>query len=527
MREIDVLIRARYSLLYVVSWEERRVLAVLREIVVGQDKQFYTWSETMGLRGGQKPLASGGADSRTRDPLNVLDSIRTTAEPAVYVLKDFHVFLSPQYPHSSAVIRKLRDLADALHTAYTTVILLSPMLQLPEELQKDVTVLDYELPSLRDLDGLLTRAVDSVKGQEGVDVSLTAEQRERILKAALGLTLSEAENVFARCIVEKGRFEVDLIIAEKQQLIRKSGVLEYFESKEQVGDIGGLDILKAWLSNRALAFTEKAQRFGLPAPRGILLLGVQGCGKSLTAKAVAQLWRLPLLRLDVGRIFAGLVGSSEENMRRAILMAETVSPCVLWLDEIEKGLAGVQSSGMADAGVTARVFATLNTWMQEKTKPVFVVATANDITQLPPELLRKGRFDDIFFVDLPTEDERREIFAIHLRKRKRDPNQFQLERLAAESGGSSGAEVEQAVISGMYAAFEEEREVTTEDILTALKQTVALSVTMREDISMVRHWAKGRARPASSHALEDLELEGERGDLGPCTSWVKPGMWEG
>jgi len=526
-REIDVLIRARYSLLYVVSWEERRVLAALQEIVVGQDKQFYTWSETMGLRGGQKPLTAGGADSRTRDPLNVLDSIRTTAEPAVYVLKDFHVFLSSQYPHSSAVIRKLRDLADALHTAYTTVILLSPMLQLPEELQKDVTVLDYELPSLRDLDGLLTRAVDSVKGQEGVDVSLTAEQRERILKAALGLTLSEAENVFARCIVEKGRFDVDLIIAEKQQLIRKSGVLEYFESKEQVDDIGGLDILKAWLRNRALAFTEKAQRFGLPAPRGILLLGVQGCGKSLTAKAVAQLWRLPLLRLDVGRIFAGLVGSSEENMRRAIRMAETVSPCVLWLDEIEKGLAGVQSSGMADAGVTARVFATLNTWMQEKTKPVFVVATANDITQLPPELLRKGRFDDIFFVDLPTEDERREIFAIHLRKRKRDPNQFQLERLAAESGGSSGAEVEQAVISGMYAAFEEEREVTTEDILTVLKQTVALSVTMREDISMVRHWAKGRARPASSHALEDVELEGERGDLGPCTDWVKPGTWEG
>jgi len=526
MREIDVLIRARYSLLYVVSWEERRVLAALREIVVGQDKQFYTWSETMGLRGGQKPLTSGGVDSRTRDPLNVLDSIRTSAEPAVYVLKDFHVFLSPQYPHASAVIRKLRDLADALHTAYTTVILLSPVLQLPEELQKDITVIDYALPALRDLDGLLTRAVDSVKGQEGVDVGLTAEQRERVLKAALGLTLCEAENVFARCIVEKGQFDVDLIIAEKQQLIRKSGVLEYFESKDQVEDIGGVDILKAWLKNRALAFTEKAQRFGLPAPRGILLLGVQGCGKSLTAKAVAQLWRLPLLRLDVGRIFAGLVGSSEENMRRAIHMAETVSPCVLWLDEIEKGLAGVQSSGLADAGVTARVFATLNTWMQEKTKPVFVVATANDITQLPPELLRKGRFDDIFFVDLPTEEERREIFAIHLRKRKRDPNQFQLDTLAAESPGLSGAEVEQAVVSGMYAAFEEEREVTTQDILTALKQTVALSVTMREDISMVRHWAKGRARPASSHALADVVLEDDRADLQPSTDWVRPGTWD-
>ncbi len=502
MREIDVLIRARYSLLYVVSWEERRVLAALKEIVVGQDKEFYTWSETMGLRGGQKPITAGSADARTRDPMKVLDTIRTSAQPAVYVLKDFHVFLSPQYPHASAVIRKLRDLADALHTAYTTVILLSPVLQLPNELQKDVTVIDYELPTLRDLDGLLTRAVESQRGNEQVDVNLTAEQRERLLKAALGLTLCEAENVFARCIVEKGRFDVDLIIAEKQQLIRKSGVLEYFEAREGVQDIGGLDVLKGWLRSRALAFTEKAQRFGLPSPRGILLLGVQGCGKSLTAKAVAQLWRLPLLRLDVGRIFAGLVGSSEQNMRQAIRMAETVSPCVLWLDEIEKGLAGVQSSGMADAGVTARVFATLNTWMQEKTKPVFLVATANDITQLPPELLRKGRFDEIFFVDLPTEEERREIFAIHLRKRKRDPDQFALDRLAVASKGFSGAEVEQAVISGMYFAFEQDREVTTEDILTAVKQTVPLSVTMREEISMVRHWARGRPqRPRTLHHL--------------------------
>jgi SpoVK/Ycf46/Vps4 family AAA+-type ATPase len=347
-----------------------------------------------------------------------------------------------------------------------------------------------------------------------------------MLKAALGLTLSEAENVFARCIVEKGRFDVDLIVAEKQQLIRKSGVLEYFESKEQVEDIGGMDVLKAWLRNRALAFTDKAQRFGLPAPHGVLLLGVQGCGKSLTAKAVAQLWRLPLLRLDVGRIFAGLVGSSEENIRRAIRMAETVSPCVLWLDEIEKGLAGVQSSGLADAGVTARVFATLNTWMQEKTKPVFVVATANDISQLPPELLRKGRFDEIFFVDLPAQGERQEIFAIHLRKRKRDPDQFQLDRLAGESEGSSGAEIEQAVVSGMYAAFEENREVTTEDISTALKQTVPLSVTMREDIGMVRRWAKGRARPASSHAFADIRLGPEDGDLDDDTNWVKSGAWE-
>jgi hypothetical protein len=525
MHDIDVLIRARYSLLYVVSWEERRVLAALREIVVGQDKSFHVWSETMGLRDGTQQITKGGADSRTRDPLQVLDGIRTGHEPAVYVLKDFHVFLNHGYPHASAVIRKLRDLADALHTAYATVILLSPVLQLPDELQKDVTVIDYELPHLRELEGLLNRAIDSVRGQEGVKVDLSAEARERLLKAALGLTLTEAENVFAKCIVEKGAFDLDLIVAEKQQLIRKSGVLEYFESRDDVSDIGGLDVLKGWLGNRALAFTDKAQKFGLPAPRGILLLGVQGCGKSLTAKAVAHLWRLPLLRLDVGRIFAGLVGSSEQNMRRAIQMAETVSPCVLWLDEIEKGLAGLQSSGMADAGVTARVFATLNTWMQEKTKPVFVVATANDITQLPPELLRKGRFDEIFFVDLPVESERREIFVIHLGRRKRDPKGFDADRLAAESDGFSGAEIEQAVISGMYAAFEEDREVTTEDVVRALKQTVPLSVTMREDIAMVRRWAKGRARPASRHGLADVELPGGDEDLDGMTSWAAPGVW--
>jgi AAA+ superfamily predicted ATPase len=521
MREIDILIRARYSLLYVVSWEERRVSAALKEIVVGQDKQFYTWSETLGLRTGTKQITSGGADSRTKDPLSVLDTIRTSAEPAVYVLKDFHVFLSPQYPHASAVVRKLRDLAEALQTAYTTVILLSPVLQLPDELQKEITVIDYELPALRDLDGLLTRAADSVRGQQGMNVDLTAEQRERILKAALGLTLSEAENVFAKCLVEKGGFDVGLIVAEKQQLIRKSGILEYFESKEQVNDIGGLEILKRWLNSRSPAFTEKAQRFGLPSPRGVLLLGVQGCGKSLTAKAVAQLWRLPLLRLDVGRIFAGLVGSSEQNMRRAIQMAETVSPCVLWIDEIEKGLAGVQSSGLADAGVTARIFATLNTWMQEKTKPVFVVATANEISQLPPELLRKGRFDEIFFVDLPAESERKEVFEIHLRKRNRDPKSFDVDRLAKESEGFSGAEIEQTVISALYVAFEEERDITTEDVLAAVKEAVPLSRMMREDIGLVRRWAKGRARPASQFGLADIELEGGP-DLEPVTNWAGP-----
>jgi SpoVK/Ycf46/Vps4 family AAA+-type ATPase len=259
-----------------------------------------------------------------------------------------------------------------------------------------------------------------------------------------------------------------------------------------------MDILKDWMRKRTAAFGQKARDFGLPAPKGILLLGVQGCGKSLCCKAVASQWKLPLLRMDVGKIFSGIVGSSEENMRRAIRMAESIAPCVLWLDELEKGFAGTQSSPFSDGGTTSRVFASFVTWLQEKTAPVMVVATANDISQLPPELMRKGRFDEIFFVDLPAEDERDEIFEIHLRKRKRDPARFDLKLLAAESAGYSGAEIEQAIIAALYDAFDAGRDIETEDVVRSTRQSVPLSRTMKEQIAMLREWAASRARPAST-----------------------------
>jgi ATP-dependent 26S proteasome regulatory subunit len=491
-RQIDVLIRARYPILYAISWEEARVTAALRELVAQQNKRFWVWSETMGLQSGTFAPAPAAPDDATRDPLRVLEVIRTTTEPSVFLLRDVHPFLSPNlYQHASAVIRKLRDLTDRLRTSYVTVFLLSPVLRLPDELEKDVTVIDYALPGSDELGGLLDLALESLS-RSGEPVTLTSSEREHIIKATAGMTLAEAENVFAKCIVERRRFDVDVIIAEKEQLIRKSGLLEYFHTTASISDVGGLDLLKAWLAGRGKAFSERAREFGLPEPRGLLLLGVQGCGKSLTAKAVASLWQLPLLRLDVGRIFAGYVGSSEENMRKAIKIAEAVSPTVLWVDEIEKGLAGTQSSSASDAGVTSRVFGTMVTWMQEKTAPVFVVATANDIAQLPPELLRKGRFDDIFFVDLPTARERREICAIHVRRRGRDPSQYDLEQLAHAADGFSGAEIEQAVVSGMYAAFAEKREVTTEDLLKEIQATRPLSVVMAEKISSLRAWADGR-----------------------------------
>jgi SpoVK/Ycf46/Vps4 family AAA+-type ATPase len=501
-KEIDVLIRARYPILYIISWEEGRVTASLRELVAQQNKRFWIWSETTGLQSGSVAAAPTATDDASRDPLRVLEVIRTTTEPSVFLLRDLHPFFSPSLcQHSSAVIRKLRDLTDRLRTSYVTVILLSAVLNLPPELEKDVTVIDYTLPGPEEFGGLLDQALESLS-RAGEPLTLSSAEREQIIKATAGMTLAEAENVFAKCIVERRRFDVDLIIAEKEQLIRKSGLLEYFHTSASIADIGGLDLLKQWLGARGKAFSERARAFGLPEPRGLLLLGVQGCGKSLTAKAVASLWRLPLLRLDVGRIFAGYVGSSEENIRKAIKIAEAVSPTVLWLDEIEKGLAGTHSSGASDAGVTSRVFGTLVTWMQEKTAPVFVVATANDISQLPPELLRKGRFDEIFFVDLPTDEERREVFAIHLKRRGRDPKQYNLEQLSQTADGFSGAEIEQAVIAALYRAFDRGSDITTEDIIASLKETVPLSVTMSEDIDELREWARLRTRPASSEQAE-------------------------
>jgi SpoVK/Ycf46/Vps4 family AAA+-type ATPase len=290
---------------------------------------------------------------------------------------------------------------------------------------------------------------------------------------------------------------VNEVFAEKQQIIRKSGLLEYYSTDETFAHVGGLSVLKDWLQKRALALTDQARAFGLPAPKGILLLGVQGCGKSLCAKAVSSLWQLPLLRFDVGRMFGSLVGSSEENVRKAIAVAESVAPAILWVDEIDKAFAGSQGSAMTDGGTTARVFGTFLTWLSEKTAPVFVVTTANDISQLPPELMRKGRLDEIFYVDLPSEAERAEIFRIHLAKRGRDPEKFDIPALVERSAGFSGAEIEQAVISALYDAFYTRTELSTELVREALRQTVPLSKTMDEQISRLRSWAEGRARNAS------------------------------
>lgn len=492
-KEIDILVRARYPLIYLVSWEEARIMEKLKEMAEQRQKKLFLWSITRGMYKMEDDPSK--VDDSTRDPLNALNFVQRCPDPALFVFLDFHSFLNDQ-----TIIRKLRDLVNNLKSTYETLIILSPVLTVPVELEKELVVVDYDLPCYQETGELLDGIIEVISKNVEVKIDLNPEIKEKLVKAALGLTRSEAENAFARAIVIDKKLDVndiDKILEEKKQAIRKSKLLEYYELKEDFANIGGLDCLKDWLTKRGAAFTQKAEEFGLPQPKGIMLIGIQGCGKSLTAKAVASLWKIPLLRLDIGAVFSGIVGSSEENMRKAIKTAESLAPIILWIDEIEKGLSGVQSSTFSDAGTAARVFSTFLTWLQEKSASVFVIATANNIGLLPPELLRKGRFDEIFFVDLPEEVEREEIFRIHLKKRKRNAEQFNLKILSKESHGFSGAEIEQAVISSLYDAFLENRDITTEDVITNMKQSVPLSVTMKENIEQAREWARYRARPAT------------------------------
>jgi hypothetical protein len=497
-QEIETLIRARYPILYIVSSEETRVQQLIAEIAQRRQKKAFEWAFSTGIvPAGTSIQSQKLRNAATKDPLTALDQVIDQVEPAIFVFKDFHPFLSKS---NFAIIRKLKDIALHLKNSFKTIVLVSPVLEIPAELEKEVTVLSFPLPTFDELGALLDRIVEDVKQFRQVRIELDEAGRQRLLQAALGLTLGEAENVFAKIIVKDERLsgdDVNEVFAEKQQIIRKSGLLEYYATDENFESVGGLGVLKEWLQKRAVAFTARAREFGLSTPKGILMLGVQGCGKSLCAKAVSSQWQLPLLRFDMGRMFGSLVGSSEENVRRAIAVAESVAPAILWVDEIDKAFAGSQGSGATDGGTTARVFGTFLTWLSEKKAPVFVVTTANDISQLPAELLRKGRLDEIFFVDLPVAEERRDIFRIHLAKRKRRPELYDLDALAACSQDFSGAEIEESINSALYDAFYAEQDISTEHVLGALRQTVPLAKTMDEQINRLRSWADGRARNAS------------------------------
>ena len=496
--EIEYLIRARYPLLYVTSTEEERVEKSLRAICERRNRRFVTWSCTEGFQGGD-----GDTFNDIRDPQRAMEHIFRYENDAVFILRDFHPYLSdPQ------VTRRLRDLSREFKTSRYKkhVLLLSPTFKLPTELEKEVSVIDFDLPNRTVINELVLQVLKSVPDELCQQVRNDPYFRERVVEAALGLTAVEASNVFSKSLIVCRDFDIETIIEEKKNLIRKSGLLEFYQSDLKLRDIGGLEILKAWLKTRNLAFSSKAREFGLPLPKGILLIGIPGCGKSLTAKAVGALWKMPLLRLDVGKVFSSLVGSSEENMRKAIQTAEAVAPCILWMDELEKGFSGTKSSGSTDGGTSARVFGSFITWLQEKTSPVFVMATANDVSMLPPELLRKGRFDEIFFVDLPSPSERKTIIEIHIIKKNRKVADFDIPRIVAATQGFSGSEIEQAIVSALFDAFEAKKDIDTDSVVRSCNEIIPLSYQMKERIDYMRDWAKSRARRAS------LDVEANDGE---------------
>lgn len=485
VEELRLLISSGYPLLYVLTHEESRARDLIAEAVGSLELGFGEWSLTGGPDAAGRP---GSADA-------LLRSLRN-AGAGVTLLVDFHHYLK-----EAEVLRLLRDLVACWPRNRHTVIILAPVLIIPPDIEKDVALVQLPLPTPAELAELL-RAACRARGLE-----LDPRLKEAALRAAQGLTALEARRVFDKALQKaageqsgSGDELVSLIIEEKRLSVRKSELLEYLPLDEDLGRVGGLGEVKRWVRGRARAFDPEAARYGLPAPRGLLLIGVQGCGKSLMAKAVAGAWRLPLIRLDLGAVFGS--GSAEAAMRRATQLAESLAPVVLWIDEVEKGFYDAEAGGATNA---ARVFGSFVTWLQEKKVPVFVVATANEVATLPPELLRKGRFDETFFIDLPDVHERRDILAIHLSKRGRDPGNFDLETLARGAEHFSGAELEQAVVSGMYRAFAERREVTGEDIGQELEQIVPLYTTFEERIKALRQWAKTRARPASQdRSLVDL-----------------------
>jgi SpoVK/Ycf46/Vps4 family AAA+-type ATPase len=474
--DLEVLIRARYPMIYCTSFEELRVRRIVEIICKKRAAELIVWSRTEGF-----VAADGKSLDKQNAPDRALQWIDEYPRPATFLIKDFHPFMK-----EPGIVRKLRDLGHHLKTTRKNIVFVSPVSTIPLELSKEMAIFDLPLPDREEIG----RIYDRVPKGEG-------ETRNEAIEACLGLTEDEVENVFAKSFVRFGSIRVDEILSEKKQIVQKAGILEFISTQGSFENVGGLENLKDWLVKRKLGFSQEARAIQLPPPKGILLVGLPGCGKSLTATCTAAAWQLPLLRLDVGKIFSGLVGSSEENMRSAIKTAESVSPCILWVDEIEKGFAGMGGGGSSDGGTATRVFGTFLTWMQEKKAPVFVFATANDISGLPPELLRKGRFDEIFFLDAPQDEERKRILEIHLKKRGwqiEGQDDFEFCRLSDQF---TGAEIEQSLIDARYEAFFNHAPLSMATLVGSIQKTVPLARTMKEKIDAIRAWAKERAVPAS------------------------------
>jgi SpoVK/Ycf46/Vps4 family AAA+-type ATPase len=502
--QLTTYLRAGYPGLAIISAEEVRAEAEIAAVCSALDRHLHAWSSTEGL-----------VDTRARritpcpDPLeafHLLEQLFAGDDPRhVVLLRDLQLQLEQGDP---LLVRRAKDILRLAKANGHTLILLGCRLKLPPELDHEITHVDFSLPDTLQLGAVLDGILESNRLKSPDDAI-----RESALQSALGLTTTEAENAFALSIVETGGIDHHVIAREKARTLKRNGLVEVIEAKPGLADIGGLDQLKEWLERRAGAFSTSAKAYGLPAPKGLLIVGIPGTGKSLTAKATASAFGLPLLRLDMGRVFAGIVGHSEANLRSVIQTAEAIAPCVLWIDEIEKGFSGSQSSGSTDGGTSSRVFGSFLSWMQEKDKPVFVVATANDVTKLPPEFLRKGRFDELFFVDLPDAAERGEIWNIVIARHGRKTIGYDTVVLARACEQFTGAEIEAVFIDAMHEAYADGQEPGNKHLVDAITRTVPLAQLMDGQISALRHWAKGRARNAASRAAPARRNSRRVGDL--------------
>jgi len=488
--EVARLIRSGWQIIALETFEEDRALGHLQAVASECDRQLVTWSAASGLEGSERGV--GSLDEG-------LKAISSSSEPTIFAMLDAHTGLD-----NPLALRRLRDLLPVLSERLQCVVLLGPIIEVPIELQREVGHVELALPRLLELDTCF----------EGQVENPDPELLDAAVRAALGLTATEAVRVLRKACDRAGGLNEEAIasmVREKRQALRRTPALTFHEAPTGLDDVGGLDELKRWLRERRRAFSEEARQFGLPTPRGLLLLGVQGCGKSLCAKSVAREWRFPLLRLDLAAAFGAANRSPEITIREAMSVAESVAPAVLWIDEIEKGFAASSADPSA-----SRVFGSFLTWLAEKETPVFVAATANDIANLPPELLRRGRFDELFFVDLPTTREREEILMIHLRKWGRDPLQFPIEELAEQAERLSGAELEQVVSAALYTAFSDSRDLAVNDLANAINETVPLYDTYEERIKELRDWARTRARSATLDArMVDLFRSSPNADEEP------------
>ncbi len=479
--------RAGHAGLFLCTSEEARAEAIVKAAADELQRPLHAWSATEGFVD-----TTLGTIQPCPDPAMALDQIVDLQDDALILLRDFGAFLEDKDP---LIHRKLRDTLRNARTTGKLLILLGVWKPLAPELEREITRIDLALPGPAELDLVLNGIIESAGLTAHRD--LTPTLREAALAAAGGLTTLEAENAFALSLIESETITPTIVAREKAHALKKGGLLEVITPTESLDSIGGLDALKAWLLQRREAFTKRARDYGLPVPKGMLVLGVPGTGKSLTAKATASVFGVPLLKLDAGKLFGSLVGQSEANLRAVIQTAEAISPCVLWIDEIEKGFGGAGSSGGSDGGTSSRVFGTMLNWLQDKTAPVFVVATANDVSKLPPEMLRKGRWDELWFVDLPDTRERTAIWDLVIAKYGREKTDYDPVVLSRASELHTGAEIEAAFVEALHRGFVEEREPTELDLGEVLCESVPLATTMSESIERLRHWSKGRARNAS------------------------------